>query len=140
MRNLIPKSGQIYYIVFDRHIGARKNWWHYVLDKKFMHCFLLFDAYEGKTLIINPSLWGIYNFIKNVPIKDCIDWHLKSGVTSILKYKVKIKKREKFKFRGIYTCVSFIKNVLNIRGMSLSPKRLHKYLLKNGATEINLPT
>jgi len=136
MRSLVPKSGQKYYVVFDKMRG--RNWWNFILDKRFMHCFLLVRLSENKTLLINPLHFCIYNMILDSPLEKVLEEYLQTGVTSVLEFTVSIKRREKFRFRGIYTCVSFIKAVLNIRGRSLSPKRLHRYLLKLGAKEIKL--
>lgn len=130
------KGGHHYYIVFDKRYVHKCRWWHYVLDKRFNHCFLLAKASHTQTLMINPLHWGIVHNIYDMTIEQSLEHFTNAGATAILQYKVEVKINNRWHLRGLYSCVTIAKSIINSRRLAITPKQLYKALLKDGALKI----
>lgn len=121
-----------YYIVFDNRRG-NFSFWNIFTWGGFDHVYLMTEI-DGKTLLLwtNPSDCLID--VWDATIEMAVAWH-PPDVVSILKYKAKYKSLKRWRPRGIITCVSFAKYMLGIRGFCMTPRGLHKYLIKLGAED-----
>lgn len=136
---MIPEGwegGHYYYVVFDKRHTHKCRWWHYFLDEKYNHCFLLFTASYTQTLMINPLHWGIMHNVYDLTIDQALQYCIDRGATAILQYKVEVKINNPWRLRGLYSCVTIAKSIINVRRFAITPKQLYKALLKQGALKI----
>jgi hypothetical protein len=102
------------------------------LSSEFVHVLLISPLTDKQVLIIDPLAHAISHNVKNHSI-DVILRKLKSiAGCKIIKYNRPISRKRKWRFRGLYNCVTLTKAVLNIWCWSITPKQLFKYLLRQG--------
>lgn len=120
-------------MVFQPRLGTQKTrWWHYILDEKWSHCFVVASANHGKTLLLDPLFWGVNCDVLNNKLEDILLLFLNKGCY-VLEWEQRVNGDEVWKPRGLYSCVSFVKSILNYRGWCITPKGLYKSLLRDGA-------
>jgi len=131
------EGGRRFLVVFDKRregMGWRPH--HILTSNQYNHVYLLAEMGNNKTLLIKPTMKCMH-----IDTWDCnlalAGEHVKRyGVTCILDYTCDYEAHEGYLFRGIYTCVSAVKNFLNIRGAGIvTPRQLKRKLIKLGATK-----
>jgi len=132
-------GGHTYYVIFDKMRSPVKNrWWHFLVSNKYNHCFVIAAVDEGRTMMINPLHWGIYTNVFERNINDTLKFFLNYNVTAILEWQVKVNPECRWKFRGMYSCVTIVRAILNVDGLAITPKALYKLLLAKGSKRIFL--
>ena len=115
-----------YYIVFVD--GGRWNLWDVFTSSGWRHCYAI--HYDGFNWIeINP-----YSSFLDVLILDYVDDEDVPQLLVSQGHKVvyiKKQRKDKFRMRGLLTCVSIIKHLLGIRAWwVITPKQLAKHLVR----------
>lgn len=126
------RGGHYFYVVFDKRRGDKSRWWHYFLDKDYNHCFVLASISPTQTLIIDPLHWGIYLNVLDASLDDTIQYFAVREVTAIVSCISKVIPDQYWRPRGIYSCVSLVKSILNHRCCSITPKGFFKRLINSG--------
>ena len=135
MSRLNDIGQQEFYVCF---LGARDkpSAYGFFSSRGFRHILLLTPISDNQVLVIDPLVHAILHNVKNHSI-DVILRKVKSIAGSkIIKYNRPISRKKKWRFRGLYNCVTLTKAVLNIWCWSITPKQLYKYLLRQGCTII----
>lgn len=129
------KGGRRFLVVFDKRregMGWRPH--HIFTTKQYNHVYLLAEMDKHKTLLIKPTMKCLH-----IDTWDCnlalAGEHVKHyGVSNILEYTCDYEAHSGYIFRGFYTCVSVVKNFLNIKSFyTLTPIQLEHELYKLGA-------
>ena len=134
----VPIEGKRrFLVVFDKRRPDVNFRMHTIFTtKKYNHVYLLAAMDKHKTLLIKPTMKCLHI--------DCWDCNLsmagehvkRYGVSSILDYDCDYEAHDGYLCRGIYTCVSAVKNFLNIKGFTIvTPIQLEKKLIQLGATD-----
>ena len=132
LRGLCQK--EFYVCFFGRE--KRKHAYDYITDKEYRHILLMSPINDKQVLIIDPILNTIGHNIENRSIEAMLK-HVKSIAGSrIIKYNRPYSSGKRWRFRGIYNCVTLTKAVLNIWGWSITPKQLFHYIIAQGGTII----
>lgn len=131
MGNVTDLGMRKYYVVFLSRINGNGPY-EKILDKQFRHVFLITKINEDQTLIIDPLYHAVHNSIKNKSIERVIEILKSIEGSHIVYYNKPVSRREKWRFRGQYNCVTYTKAILNIWCWSLTPKQLFKYLIRTG--------
>lgn len=131
-------SAKKYYVCF---VGKEKNehhWWHHITGEEFSHCFLFFQLNDTSTLVIDPRADAIVPNQWDLTIKDSVEFiKLKYLQAKILSFEVEYPERALRNWRGIYSCVTILKGILNLRKFWIvTPKQLYAELIQNGAVTI----
>lgn len=123
-------------VVFDKRregMGWRPH--HIFTTKQYNHVYLLAEMDKYKTLLIKPTMKCIHIDVWDCNLAMAGEHVRRYGVTRILDYSINYEAHEGYIFRGIYTCVSAVKNFMNIKQFSIvTPAQLEKFLIKQGAT------
>ena len=98
----------------------------------FRHVILLMKLSDSQTLVIDPLSHAINFNIKNHSVEVVIRKVKSIAGSKIIKYNRPISRKKKWRFRGLYNCVTLTKAVLNIWCWSFTPKQLFKYLIRQG--------
>ena len=130
------KGGRRFLVVFDKRregMGWRPH--HIFTTKEYNHVYLLAEMDAYKTLLIKPTLKCIHLDVWHCNLAMAGEHGRRYGVKKILDYSINYEAHEGYIFRGMYTCVSAVKNFLNIKQFSiLTPHQLEQFLIKEGAT------
>jgi len=102
------------------------------LSSKFRHILLLMPLSDSQVLVIDPLIHAVSHNIKNHSVEVVIRKVKSVAGSKIIKYTRPISRKKKWRFRGLYNCVTFTKAVLNIWCWSITPKQLFKYLIRQG--------
>lgn len=102
------------------------------LCSKFRHVLLLTPLSDSQCLIIDPLAHAISHNVKNHSVEVIIRKVKSIDGSKIIKYNRPISRKKKWRFRGLYNCVTLTKTVLNIWSWSITPKQLFKYLIRQG--------
>lgn len=116
----------------DFHPGGR-HWWHLFARSGWRHV-LVFGYSRGGWIVIDP-LMGHTDV--RVAMGEEIDRTiavLKAGGGRILR--VERIKRYRWMLRGPVYCVTTVKHLLGMGGLSFTPEQLYHALLRQGATEV----
>lgn len=125
------KDNRTFYIVFDKCRGVG-HWWDKLLSDGFNHVWLLTNV-GNETICISPTTTECTIDIWPCTIEEAVSW-LPDDTTAILRYTSNYKNLKKWRPRGIIYCVTSIKYMLGIDGLTATPKGLYKQLLKLGAS------
>ena len=102
------------------------------LCKDFRHVLLITELSDSQVLMIDPLAHAISHNIKNHSIEVIIRKVKSIAGSKIIKYTRPMSRKEKWRFRGLYNCVTLTKAVLNIWCWSITPKQFFKYLVRQG--------
>lgn len=102
------------------------------LCSDFAHVMLLTPIGEKQVLVIDPLAHAISHNIKNHSIEVILRKVKSIAGSKIIKYTRPISRKKKWRFRGLYNCVTSTKAILNLWCWSITPKQLFKYLLTQG--------
>lgn len=123
------------YVFFDKRRTSVFAPWHLFISPKWAHTFILIDY--GKKTLVCDCLAGGLTFFEDLPIKAQIEHWKRYEGTAVVKVPMPKEYEERFRFRGLITCVSIIKAILCINSpFIVSPRGLFHYLIKNGGTVI----
>lgn len=100
--------------------------------REFRHVILLSPISDNQVLVIDPLVHAISLNVKNRNIDVILRKVNSIAGSKIIKYTRPISRKKKWRFRGLYNCVTLTKAVLNIWCWSITPKQLYKYLLRQG--------
>lgn len=99
---------------------------------EFRHILLLTPLSDSQILVIDPLSHALNFNIKNHSIDIVLRKVKAIAGSKIIKYNRPISRKNKWRFRGLYNCVTLTKTVLNIWCWSFTPKQLFKYLIRQG--------
>jgi len=106
--------------------------WGFFSAREFRHILLLTPISDNQTLVIDPLVHAINLNVKNHSVDVVIRKVKAIAGCKIVKYTRPISRKKKWRFRGLYNCVTLTKTVLNIWCWSITPKQLFKYLKRQG--------
>ena len=101
------------------------------LCQDFRHVLLITPLSNTQTLIIDPVAHAIIHNVKNHSIEVILRKVKSIAGSKIIKYNRPVSRKKKWRFRGLYNCVTLTKAVLNIWCWSITPNQLFKYLIRD---------
>lgn len=119
-----------YYVVFDYRRYEGWRWWHYFVDKKWNHCFILTEDKNGWTSKFEVVAGGFDYQCHCISLKECLQGYIDEGVTAIVSYTASSVGKHRPRQRGIISCVSIAKAFLWIDSyLTFTPFQLYKLIL-----------
>ena len=131
---------QTWCVVFFLRERPRTRFIHYLLNDDFVHCILLREMPDGRTLMIDPEQWGIAISFQDKALENIL---LEYGprASAVLMHTVDYRRFSQYRVRGVYTCVTLCKAILGLWkcwGVQ-TPFGLYRLLLKYPTTTIIKP-
>jgi hypothetical protein len=111
------------------------TWWQRLCPGEFKHVALMRYFVDTDTwMYLDLDFGGVHCFIRPATEEGMLPIAQTVGKCAILKFKVKDRK---LAFRGMFTCVQFVKHALGFnKPWVLFPDQLYWSLLKNGAEHL----
>ena len=142
---MFPMRKEVFtaYVVFS---GADHSiWWRLFTRRGFRHVQMIIPASQntsllsrdGRCILVNAMSFGVSIAIVDKSASEIVADCKQAGVTQVLAYPVKKYFKREFVPRGVLTCVSLLKAVMEINAWwVITPEQLARWLLKNGAKEV----
>lgn len=120
------------YIVFDK-LRKGKGFWNYFISRRWGHVFMVMDK-GAQSIVIETLSCGVYVELVNQRSQDLIhEFIFKLDGTAVIETSVpEVRYIKGFCPKGLITCVSLVKSILQVRDLSITPHGLFKSLKRAG--------
>jgi hypothetical protein len=121
--------------------AEHRRFWRIFTRRGWRHVQVLLPVYypeqslgaETFSMVVNPLAWGVQATVLFRSPRELAQEALKEGATAVIKFRVDEKFQRDYVPRGLFSCVTLLKAVLQISAWYVwTPEHLARYLLRNG--------